>query len=211
MLDEIPPKYLVVEAFRFEAVPDYMHTLEELGLDLEHIDEMRELLRERRMDDTLEGQCDRRFEKQDEPFYQSRFTDGSYPVYYTALEAPTAEQERKHHSLKQARQTQITTFYYQLISCRFAGDTKDLRPYVSEWPWLVSEDLTECNRVGKEAVGAGLGGLLTASARRADGTCLPVFRREVINNFRRHEWIKFVYDSSTGQMSSVAATATTSK
>lgn len=52
-----------------------------------------------------------------------------------------------------------------------------------DWPALTHDsDYGFCNDLGAEAVAARLDGLLTPSARRPNGTNLPVFRRRAVSN-----------------------------
>ena len=61
-------------------------------------------------------------------------------------------------------------------------------------------DYQFCNRLGAEAKTAGLDGLLAPSARRADGTNVPVFARRAISNPAYPALVAVAYDPSTGEV-----------
>ena len=71
----------------------------------------------------------------------------------------------------------------------------------ADWPDLTHDsDYGFCNSLGTEAVAAGLDGLLTPSARRSDGTNLPVFRRHAISNPVVHALVAMTLDPSSGEV-----------
>ena len=64
----------------------------------------------------------------------------------------------------------------------------------AEWPKLTHDhDYELCNRLGAEAVAMKpmkLDGLLAPSARKKDGTNVPVFTRKAIHNPRGNGWVE---------------------
>ena len=71
----------------------------------------------------------------------------------------------------------------------------------ANWPDLTHEsDYGFCNGLGTEAVASGLDGLLTPSARRPDGTNLPVFRRRAVSNPVAHALVAMTLDPSSGEV-----------
>ena len=89
----------------------------------------------------------------------TRFSDGSFPVFYSSLSSETAEAEVRHWApTVMGRPRQPRTTYYWLFRCTFEGVEKDLRPQIQTWPDLVhDDDYTLCNRLGAEAVELGPG------------------------------------------------------
>ena len=158
------------------------------------------------MVDTLEELCDApfrpkpRLRKLD---HATRFSDGSHPVFYSSLEAETAETEIRHLlTTFAAKPARPRTFYYSRFACDFDGAAKDLRPKEAQWPKLVHDnDYRFCNRLGAEAVRLGLDGLLTPSARRKTGTNLPVFARSAISNPGDSVGMAITYDPASGNVS----------
>ncbi|TAD91225.1 MAG: RES domain-containing protein [Alphaproteobacteria bacterium] len=109
----------------------------------------------------------------------SRFSDGSFGVLYTAREPSTAADEVAHYlpnSLIDLASGDQFSVRYLLISCRVAGNVRDLRPAVAQNPWLVGPDHKPCQAIGQEARKLGLDGLIAASARRFGGTNVPVLQ-----------------------------------
>jgi hypothetical protein len=137
-----------------------------------------------------------------------RFSDDTIPVFYSALEPETAEVETFAWYAKYAlRNASQRTAYYQRIACGFQGDVKDLRPHLQTLPCLIqdeAEGYPDCNRIGIEAFGEGIYGLLTPSARKLEGTCLPVFRREALSNPQSQALVAFKFDPSSGKTSILA-------
>lgn len=201
MLELIPIENCARGVFRYESPTNYSKLLADRGLDELSIEETLQLMMDGGMDESLEAVRDRFFSSP----RKSRFSDGSFGIYYTALEVETAEAEIRYYCLKKARECFVpgkpANMHYCLVSCHFAGDTKDLRPHSSRFPNLTADDHSECNRIGREAHDSGLAGVLTPSARHATGTCLPTFRREATRDFQTNGWIRVTYDPATDVVS----------
>ena len=76
---------------------------------------------------------------------------------------------------------------------------KDLRPRQREWPALThDDDYRFCNKLGAEAVAAGLDGLLAPSARNRGGVNLPAFAREAVDTLGEGEFVTMTYYPQTG-------------
>ena len=165
---------------------------------------MFDLLASRGISDNPEELCDGPFRptqlQQDK--ISSRFSDGSFPVFYSSLEPETAEAEARILFLKNvSKPNQPRTAYYSRFSCHFDGSIKDLRPMHEDWPDLTHDnDYGFCNGLGAEAVAADLDGLLTPSARRPNGTNLPVFRRRAVSNPVVHAVVAMTLDPSSGEV-----------
>jgi hypothetical protein len=130
---------------------------------------------------------------------QTRFSDGTIRVFYSALEVATAERESAYWYMKPLLQgEQPVRLFYRYFRCSFNGDVKDLRPLVGEHPYLIADTgYAACNAIGAEAFAAGLGGLLSRSARRPEGTTSSVFRRQCLSDVQFQGWRVFTYDPET--------------
>jgi hypothetical protein len=135
----------------------------------------------------------------------SRFSDGNVLVFYSALEHETAEAE----ITSLCRRTTFdglrvrATAYYRFGACDFAGDVKDLRPYADEWAFLYSADESgypQCQAIGGEAVSENLDALQTRSARRAEGTTLPVFRQGALANPTLNDYWAITFEPADGSI-----------
>lgn len=207
VLSSIPSASFQHRVYRMVSQKSAPGFFRSLGFDDEAVLEIRELLH------GFGGKGNSLGELCDAPFrlkstlhksgYISRFSDGSFPVFYSSLEVETTEAEIRHWFPKfVGKPTRRRTVYYLRFACDFDGITRDLRPKESEWPKLVhNEDYKFCNRVGAEAVKLGLDGLLTPSARRRTGTNLPVFRRASIGNPGEDVVVSATYDPSNTTVS----------
>ncbi len=204
MLKSITAETAEMRVFRMAQIADDGF-LRRQGLDRMHIDDMNTLLKSRGIADNMQDLCDSPFRRKPQlrrRGHRTRFSDGSFPVFYSAIEAATAKAERLHWFRRDiGKSSGSRTAYFRLFSCCFEGKYKDLRPKIDEWPELVDEDYEFCNALGAEAVATGLKGLLTPSARRAGGTNMPVFARDAISDPDEGVVVSATYDSSTEELS----------
>lgn len=163
---------------------------------------MRELLAAVGREATVDELCDAPFKPKRKLRRRTRYSDGTFPVFYSSLEPETAEAEVGHWlPAVMGRPKTVRTMYYRRLECTFSGREKDLRTKVPEWPDLVHEaDYTFCNRIGAEAHELKLDGLLVPSARSA-GANLPVFRREAISDAELGGTVTATYDPASGEAS----------
>ncbi|SRR6266508_5322449 len=208
MLEQVETTTFEGPTLRLVNQVSHMEKLRDLGLDPRQIEEMIELLRDRGFtddpSDVIEGPfANKSLYKTD----QTRFSDGTLRVFYSALEAETVEREIRYWYLKPLLQGNVPTrAYYRLARVRFAGDVKDLRPKVEEWPFLVAENgYDACNQLGEEAVESGLAALMSRSARRPDGTTLPVFSKNSLSQVELQGYRVFSYDPENGEVTVSAA------
>jgi hypothetical protein len=117
----------------------------------------------------------------------TRFSDGSWRVFYGAVGWNTAEAEVGYHVVKAATGT-TGPLYYQRLECAMEGDGYDLRAHLAVWPFLAdprdSVAYPDCQSLALEARRNGAEGLLTGSARRAGGINVPVFSRRALSDPR---------------------------
>ena len=183
-LESIPGEPLCTRVFRLAIYRGNDEFMRELGLDRKSREEMTALLASSDGGDLLEELCEAPFRPKRRRFWVSRFSDGSFPVFYCSLEAETAEAEARHWFSKFAGRPQgERRAWYQRFRCDFDGSVKDLRPRRAEWQQLTHDtDYRFCNGLGAEARAEDLDGLLAPSARRSEGTNVPVFKRSAISN-----------------------------
>lgn len=113
---------------------------------------------------------------------EGRFSDGSYPVFYSALEWATAEAEIAHYIPKRFGENLSGSVFYDRLECRLDATAFDLRPARDHFPFLVEEPWPPCQSLGREARIRGAGTLLTQSARRLEGSNAPVFNRRTLSD-----------------------------
>jgi hypothetical protein len=204
LLEPISTEVLQSEVFRLASQQRNVDFLREQGFDDESVNEMLDLLKARGISDKAEDLCDGPFRSKprlQKAGYLTRFSDGTFPVFYSALEPETAEAEIRYWFLKIAgKPTRPRAAYYSRFSCTFDGSIKDLRPMHAEWPNLTHDsDYRFCNSLGTEAVTSRLDGLVTPSARNSNGTNIPVFQRRAISSPVIHALVVVTLDPSTGE------------
>ena len=186
MLESIDTESLEEDVSRLAIQQQNEDFLRAQGFDDQGVQEMQVFLVSRNISDNPEDLFDDVFKPKPQlhNVEPTRFSDGSYSVFYCSLEPETAQAEVRHPFPKYAgNPTSPRTFYYSRFSCRFDGSVKDLRPMHTDWPDLTHDsDYSFCNDLGAESVASDLDGLLTPSARRSDGTNLPVFKRRAISS-----------------------------
>lgn len=207
MLESIPTRSVRVEVFRLASYRGDEEFLQEEGADTEKVSDMMKLLASTGATDSLEELCDDPFKPKRRlygtRYAKTRFSDGSFPVFYSSLDARTAEAEVRYWFPKRfaGQPTRRRTALYSRFTCDFHGSVKDLRPMQTEWQGLTHDgDYLFCNRLGAEAKTAGLDGLLAPSARRAGGTNVPVFTRRAISNPGDPALVAMTCDPSTGEV-----------
>jgi len=186
--------------YRLAPAKRYSEFIQEQGLDAKSARQVSEFLRSYEAMDALKDVCDAPFRQRSKlrpSPRKSRFSDGSFPVFYSSLEPQTTDAEVKHWiprivgSPKHPR-----TMYYSRIRCNFDGlEVKDLRGKQRDWPKLThGSDYRFCNKLGAEAIKLGVDAFLAPSARREDGTNVPIFTRNSISNPQLIEYVSVTYD-----------------
>jgi hypothetical protein len=112
---------------------------------------------------------------------EGRFSDGSYPVFYTALEWETAEAEIAHYIPRRFGENLSGSVFYDRLECRLDAMSYDLRPARDHFPFLIEEPWPPCQALAREARSREAGALLTQSARRLEGSNVPVFDRRTLS------------------------------
>ena len=207
LLDEIPTVHNLRRIYRLAILPRDDEFLEDLGLDALGEQELRDLLVAAGHGTSLEELCDAPFRPKRRLVITTRYSDGSYPVFYSALDPATAEAEVAHWFRNSfgGRPKGQRSAYYQRFTCLFEGVEKDLRDKRSKWRELVHDnDYTFCNRIGAEAVRLGLDGLVVPSARRENGSNQPVFRRRAISDPKSQGLVKITFDPQTGEIATAS-------
>ena len=160
--------------------------LQDIGLDQERIAELIDLLRATGTMGSPEDLLDGPFRPK-QGLQSTRFSDGSFTVFYGSLELETAETEVRHHLCTgySGKPDRRRVAWFQCFRCHFDGYVKDLRTKQEEWPDLTHKnDYEFCNRLGAEARETSLDGLLAPSTRHSGGTNLPVFIRSALSDPR---------------------------
>ena len=207
LLNDIPTVLNHRQIYRLANLTRDDEFLADLGLDALGEQELRALLVDAGYETSLEELWDAPFRLKCRLGMATRYSNGSYPVFYSSLDPATAMAEVAYWFRKGfggSPQGQRSA-YYQCFTCLFEGGEKDLRDKQSEWPDLVHEsDYTFCNRIGAEAVQLELDGLVVPSARQENGSNLPVFKRSAIRDPEARSLVKITLDPRTGETSTAS-------
>jgi hypothetical protein len=124
-------------------------------------------------------------DKSDYKPISTRFSDGTWRVFYSALDPETCEKEVGHWCLRnmQSDPPVLRRFFYREFSCRLNARAYDLRPMRDKWPFLTGDVSTypKCQDLAREARATNADAMLCPSARRKDGTTAPVFVLQVLS------------------------------
>lgn len=127
----------------------------------------------------------------------SRFSDGSYGVYYAALDEDTAIAETAFHVARFLRQTREPPIDVdqRLYVGRIREPMEDIRGAAFER--LRNPDLATypaCQSFGRSRRDAGAPGLLYRSARRDGGECIGAFRPKAVTLPTQGKHFRYVFD-----------------
>lgn len=131
----------------------------------------------------------------------SRFTDGTFGVYYAGFETETAVAESRFHTERFLRLTHQppTTVYKRMLHARISGRYDDLRNLDKTDPRYNTDPsaydasqhyaLTIYGRNEDD-------GIVYRSVRHDDGSCVAAFRPRLIRNCVAAEMMLFAFDGS---------------
>jgi hypothetical protein len=123
----------------------------------------------------------------------SRFSDGTFGVYYCAQELETALAEVRHHRELFLRRTSEGPIQLQLrlyladLDARLADVQR--RPEMHH-----PDDYGDSQQLGREAREGGKDGVVYRSVRHAGGLCAAVFRPRALHRCRQSRHYAFHYD-----------------
>ena len=127
----------------------------------------------------------------------SRFSDGSYGVYYAAKEMATAIAESAFHRARFLARTAEAPGEIDLRTylADIRAELVDLRGPVKGKAELLSRDsYAASQRYGMAKRNEGAGGIVYESVRRTGGQCVAVFRPKLIAPCRQGPHVCFIWD-----------------
>lgn len=200
-LDQVTSHHRTRKTFRLAVAHNY-DLLSDLGLDGAGQEELKALLQKTGYDRVPDTFLDTAFRKSKRLGTKTRFSDGSFPVFYSSLETSTAEAEIRYWMPRvMGKPTAMRTAYYQEVTCTFDGIEKDLRGMVGQWPDLIHKtDYKFCNRLGAEAVRSNVDAFVTPSVRRSSGSNLPIFNRRAASSAELGSVSAFTFNPQTGDV-----------
>jgi hypothetical protein len=131
----------------------------------------------------------------------SRFTDGSYGVYYAGFDQRTAIAESAYHTQRflAYTQTRATVVYKRVLTADIKGAYDDVRALQPSDPIY---DPDPNNYAAAQAYALALyarnvvDGVVYASVRAAGGTCVAAFRPRLLANCTTAGFLAYTYDGS---------------
>lgn len=139
-----------------------------------------------------------------EPFLASRYGDGTYGVWYGALDLDTTIHETVYHTVLDITGVDgVNEPVYReravyLVHCRAL--LIDLSAKRKEFPLLVADDYAFTQEIGRRIHREGHPGLLAPSARCA-GTSAVIFNEAVLRNARQHCFLGYLFDPARMEVS----------
>lgn len=130
----------------------------------------------------------------------SRFSDGSYGVFYAANDLETAIAETRHHRERFMRATAQPRMELDMrvYLVDLAGDLHDLRGRKTEYPLVYHNDnYAAARHLAKSLRKDGSSGIAYDSVRRDGGECVAVLRPPALSNARQERHLCYVWDGRT--------------
>jgi hypothetical protein len=127
----------------------------------------------------------------------SRFSDGSFGVYYAARELETAIAETSHHRARFLRATAEGRMEIDMrvYLADLDGDLHDLRGRGAAHPGVYDpEDYGASQALARRLRREGSNGVAYDSVRHAGGACVGVFRPPLLSNARQERHLCYVWD-----------------
>ena len=129
----------------------------------------------------------------------SRFSDGTYGVFYCARSRETAIAETRYHSGLFLAATQEPPMRQQmrLYTVMAQGDVVDLRIAESVDASVLSpNDYTSGQALGRAAREAGAPGIVYPSVRDAGGECLAAFKTTLLRDCHHAAYLEYNWNGS---------------
>lgn len=128
-------------------------------------------------------------------FMMSRYSDGSFPVWYGSLDLETTVHETVYHMRKfeqaQRRQTRETIYRERAVyQVDLSAVLLDLRGKARRHKALLADDYSVTHAIGRTLSSQGHPGLVAASARCA-GSNVVVFNKRVLSSPRVHCYLTY--------------------
>lgn len=124
----------------------------------------------------------------------SRFSDGSYGVFYCARTRDTAIAETRYHSARfmQATAEPPMRMQMRLYSVEARGQATDLRAPSRADPRIVDpDDYRHAQGIGRQLRAAGSQGIVYPSVRHSGGECLAALRTGIVKNCLHAAYLEY--------------------
>lgn len=129
----------------------------------------------------------------------SRFTDGSYGLFYASREFETAVAETRHHRERFMRATAQSRIDLDMrvYLLDLEGDLHDIRGRRREMPTIYhTESYAGSQHLAKTLRAEDSSGIAYDSVRHDGGECAAVFRPRLLGNVRQERHLCYVWDGA---------------
>jgi len=127
----------------------------------------------------------------------SRFSDGSYGVFYAAHDVDTAVAETKHHraAFMAATRQPPMELDMRVYALDLSGKLHDVRQLQSSLARVYERNsYAHSQRLARDLRQLGSLGIAYKSVRRKGGECAAIFRAPVLSNCRQERHLCYVWD-----------------
>lgn len=127
----------------------------------------------------------------------SRFSDGTYGVFYAARDVDTAVEETKHHRAKfmQATSQPPMELDMRVYALDLSGKLHDIRPLQTSLARVYARSsYVHSQKLGRDLRQLGSHGIAYRSVRKKGGECAAIFRPPVLSNCRQERHLCYVWD-----------------
>nr|WP_323119922.1 RES family NAD+ phosphorylase [Burkholderia alba] len=131
--------------------------------------------------------------------FGSRFSDGSYGVFYCARSRDTAIAETRYHSALFLAATREPPMRQQmrLYTVAAQGDVVDARHWTERDPALLDpDDYRAGQALGRAVREAGVAGLAYPSVRDPAGECLAAFKATLLRDCRHAAYLEYNWNGT---------------
>jgi len=132
----------------------------------------------------------------------SRFSNGTYGVYYAGRDIDTAIAEARFHrerflrySMEPPIRLEMRTYYAEISS--ELHDLRNLRPSQPEIFNPDPDSYGESQRLGLELRASGSNGVIYHSVRQPEGECVGIFRPPAISPVIQGPHFQFIWDGTS--------------
>lgn len=127
----------------------------------------------------------------------SRFSNGTYGVFYTAKDLKTAIAETKYHKeiFMRATSESKMTLEMRVYTAILKGDLHDIRNMLKDIPEVYSKDsYNQSQSLGLSLKTDNSSGIIYNSIRCMDGECVAVLRPPVLSSCREEKYLHYIWD-----------------
>jgi len=127
----------------------------------------------------------------------SRFSDGSFGVYYAARTIETAIEESSFHRENFLRYTKEDPMRLEMLAltANLSGDLHDIRGMAKQFPKVYSRTKSSASQeLGIKLRKGGSHGIAYDSVRHQDGECAAIFRPRILSHCRRERHLIYEWD-----------------